>query len=136
MKSISTKGDTVQGTFTTKVRYPPNDKKATPTTLFSTQVPTFWSNQELTDLLRSKGVQVNAQSTATSTSLLAEILLGFGPTLLIVGVFVLLARRAQAPAGGWARWVTSVARRRGGSIPRRSASPSTTSPGSTRPRPS
>ncbi len=99
VKSISTKGDTVSGTFTTKVRYPPNSKQATPTTLFSTQVPTFWSNQELTDLLRSKGVQVNAQSTATSTSLLAEILLGFGPTLLIVGVFVLLARRAQAGGG-------------------------------------
>ncbi len=99
VKSISAKGDTVEGTFATKVRYPPNNRNATPTTLFSTQVPTFWSNQELTDLLRSKGVQVNAQSTSTSRSLLAEILLGFGPTLLIVGLFILLARRAQAGGG-------------------------------------
>ena len=27
-------------------RYPPNDKKATPTTLFSTEVPTFWDNDD------------------------------------------------------------------------------------------
>ena len=30
VKSISTKGDQVQGTFTTKVRYPPSDQSATP----------------------------------------------------------------------------------------------------------
>ena len=45
-------------------------------------------------------MQVNAQSTSKSTSLLAEILLGFGPTILLVGLFVLLARRAQGGAGG------------------------------------
>jgi cell division protease FtsH len=100
VKSISAKGDTVQGTFTTKLRYPPNDSKATATTLFSTQVPTFWSNQELTQLLQSKGVQVNAQNPNPGTSVLVEILLGFGPTLLLVGLFVLLARRAAAGAGG------------------------------------
>src|ERR1700736_4540102 len=99
VKSISSKGDTINGTFTTKVRYPPNDTKATPTTLFSTEVPTFWNNAALTTLLQSKGVQVNAQSTSTGTSLLAEILLGFGPTLLIIGLFVLLARRATAGGG-------------------------------------
>ncbi|HWF51420.1 MAG TPA: ATP-dependent zinc metalloprotease FtsH [Solirubrobacteraceae bacterium] len=100
VKSISSKGDTINGTFTTKIRYPASDTKATPTTLFSTQVPSFWNNQQLAALLQSKGVTVNAQSTTTTTSLLAEILLGFGPTLLIVGLFILLARRAQAGAGG------------------------------------
>jgi cell division protease FtsH len=99
VKSISSKGDTIQGTFSAKLRYPPGDAKATPTTLFSTQVPTFWNNATLTALLQSTGVQVNAQSTATSTSLLAEILLGFGPTLLLVGLFVLLARRSMAGGG-------------------------------------
>jgi cell division protease FtsH len=99
VKSISSRGDTIQGTFATKVRYPPSDLKATPTTLFSTEVPTFWNNAALTALLQSKGVQVNAQSTSQGTSLLAELLLGFGPTLLLVGVFVLLARRAAAGGG-------------------------------------
>ena len=71
-----------------------------PTIFFSTQVPSFWNTNQLTDLLRSEGVQVNAQSTTTSTSLLAEILLGFGPTLLLVGLFVLLARRSSAAGAG------------------------------------
>src|ERR1017187_8965822 len=43
VKSISTKGDTVQGSFTMKVRFPHTDAKATPTKLFATQVPSFWN---------------------------------------------------------------------------------------------
>ena len=34
VESISSKGDTIKGTFTSKVRYPADDSKATPTTLF------------------------------------------------------------------------------------------------------
>ena len=84
-------------------------------------MPAFWDTNQLTDLLRSEGVQVNAQSTTTSTSLLAEILLGFGPTLLLVGLFVLLARRTWAPVREvWAGSVSSVARRHAASIRRRS----------------
>ncbi len=97
--SIATKGDTVLGKFKSPARYPPADTKATPTTLFATQVPSFWNNDQLTALLRSEGVQVNAQSTTQSTSLIVSALLGFGPTLLIIGLFVLFARRA-AKSGG------------------------------------
>jgi cell division protease FtsH len=100
VKAISTKGDTVQGTFKTKLRYPPSGKKATETTLFATEIPTFWNDTQLSALLKEKGVQINAKSTSTSQSLLAELLLGFGPTLLIVGLFVLIARRAAKAGGG------------------------------------
>ncbi|HEY2718741.1 MAG TPA: ATP-dependent zinc metalloprotease FtsH [Solirubrobacteraceae bacterium] len=99
VKSISTKGDTIQGTFKAKLRYPASDKKATPTKEFATEIPTFWNDEQLTALLKEKGVEINAKPTTESKSLLAELLLGFGPTLLIVGLFVLLARRA-AKAGG------------------------------------
>jgi cell division protease FtsH len=99
IKSISSTGDTIRGTFKSKLRYPPDDQKATPTTLFSTVVPTFWNDATLTALLQSNHVEVNAQSTSKATSLLAELLLGFGPTLLLVGLFVLLARRATAGGG-------------------------------------
>jgi cell division protease FtsH len=97
--SITSKGDTIDGTFKTKLRYPASDTKATPTTLFSTEVPTFWDHASLTALLQSKGVQINAQNPNPGTSLLATILLGFGPTLLIIGLFVLFARRAAAGGG-------------------------------------
>ncbi len=99
VKSISSKGDTIQGTFKHKLRYPASNKKATPSTLFATQVPSFWNGSQLSALLQEKGVEVNAKSTSTSQSPLSELLLGFGPTLLIVGLFIFIARRA-AKAGG------------------------------------
>jgi cell division protease FtsH len=113
VKSISTKGNTVQGTFTTKLRYPPNDSKATPTTRFATEIPTFWNGAQLSAQLKEKGVQINAESTTKSQSLLVVLLLGFGPTLLIVGLFVLLARRATkgGPLGALGAFGRSSARR-------------------------
>ncbi len=99
ISSISSKGDSIQGTFKSKQRYPPNDSQATPTTLFATQVPSFWNSTQLTEQLQSKGVEVNAKNPNPGTSVLAELLLGFGPTLLLVGLFVLLARRATAGGG-------------------------------------
>jgi cell division protease FtsH len=99
VKSISSKGDTVQGTFTTKLRYPTNDQSATPTKQFATEIPTFWNDSQLSALLKEKNVEINAKSTVTGQSLLAELLLGFGPTLLIVGLFILVARRAARGGG-------------------------------------
>jgi cell division protease FtsH len=97
--TISSKGDTIQGKFKSKLRYPSDSTKATPTKLFATQVPSFWNGSQLSALLQKKGVQIKAEPTSTSQSVLAELLLGFGPTLLIVGLFVLIARRA-AKGGG------------------------------------
>ncbi len=100
VKAINTKGDTVEGSYTVKLRYPPKSDKATPTKLFATEVPTFWNGSQLSALLQEKHVQINAESTSTKTSVLAELLLGFGPTLLIIGLFVLLAKRAASAGGG------------------------------------
>jgi cell division protease FtsH len=112
VKSISSKEDTIDGTFTRKVVYPPNSK-AKPTTLFSTEVPTFWDTVSLTELLRSKGVEVNAKNPHPGRSILSEILLGFGPTLLFIGLLLLLARRASAGGGlgGLGNFGRSQARR-------------------------
>jgi cell division protease FtsH len=98
--SIASKGDTIQGTFKVSVRYLTGDPRATPTTLFATEVPTFWNDNQLTALLESRGVQINASPPTQSAALLASLLLGFGPTLLIVGLFVLVARRARGVAAG------------------------------------
>ncbi|HEY2397552.1 MAG TPA: ATP-dependent zinc metalloprotease FtsH [Solirubrobacteraceae bacterium] len=99
VRSISSRGDTIEGTFAAKVRYPTGSAEATPTTLFSTEVPTFWNTNQLSALLQAHHVQINAQPTTQRVSLLSELLLGFGPTVLIVGLFVLIARRS-ARAGG------------------------------------
>ena len=100
VKSITATSNAIQGTWTVDLKYPAHDKSATPTELFSTEVPSFWNQASLTHELVAKGVQVNAKNPNAGTSLIAELLLGFGPTLLLVGLFVLLARRAQAGAGG------------------------------------
>jgi cell division protease FtsH len=113
VKSISTKGDTVEGTFKKKLRYPTSSSTATPTTLFATQIPAFWNGGQLGTLLSEKHVEINAKSTSKETSLLVELLLGFGPTLLIVGLFILIARRASAggAAGALGNFGRSKARR-------------------------
>jgi cell division protease FtsH len=100
VKSISSRGDTIKGTFARKVVYPPNSKTAKPTSLFSTEVPTFWDNASLTAQLQEKGVEVNAKNPSSGTSLWGEFLLGFGPTLLFIGLLWYFARRAQSGAGG------------------------------------
>jgi cell division protease FtsH len=99
VRSISARGDTIEGTFATKLAFPAGNASAPSSKLFSTEVPTFWNTNQLSALLQAHDVQINARPTTQSTSLLAELLLGFGPTLLIVGLFVLLARRAAGGAG-------------------------------------
>src|SRR5262245_49683620 len=100
VKSISSKGDTIEGTFTRKIAYSSGNGKPVRTTLFSTEVPTFWDNTALTSQLQAKGVQVNAKNPNPGRSLLAELLLGFAPTILFVALFWFLIRRAQASGGG------------------------------------
>ena len=98
--SIASTGNAIQGTFKTTVRYPAGDRNATATKLFATEVPTFWDNDQLTALLQAHDVQINAQSTTQTTSLVVSFLLGFGPTLLIVGIIILFMRRAAKSGGG------------------------------------
>jgi cell division protease FtsH len=51
-------------------------------------------------LLRQKGVVVNAKSPTTGSSVLVTILLYFGPTLLLVPLFVWMMRRAAGGISG------------------------------------
>src|SRR5437016_9587425 len=50
VSDISSTGNAIQGTFKQGLKYPPNDSGVKATTLFSTQVPSFWSSQELSSL--------------------------------------------------------------------------------------
>jgi cell division protease FtsH len=111
--SIASTGDTIQGTFKVAVRYPAQGAQAPLTTLFSTEVPTFWNNDQLTALLQAHHVQINASSTTQGASLVGSLLFGFGPTLLIVGLFIVLARRATrgGAAGALGNFGRSQARR-------------------------
>ena len=109
VKSISSKGSTVQGEFKAEVRYP--DKNAKATEFFVTEVPTFADPKQLSQLLQEKGVVVNARAPQQGRSFIANLLLSILPALLILGVFLWVIRRAVSSAGGGGG-VTSFGRSR------------------------
>jgi cell division protease FtsH len=90
VKEITSKGTAIQGTFTENLSY----QGSKPTTRFKTEIPTFADNNALSHLLEEKGVVVNAQPLDTGLPWWENLLLGFGPTILLVLLFVLLMRRA------------------------------------------
>jgi cell division protease FtsH len=113
VKEISSTGDSIQGSFRKATRYPASDTSAQPTTNFSTQVPSFANNSQLSNLLTSKGVTIDAQSTDSGPSFFTSLIFGFGPTLLLILLFVLIMRRAASGggAGGLMSFGRSRARR-------------------------
>src|SRR4051812_4751453 len=98
VKRISSQGETVEGEFKKAVK-PPDKPKGKAAKNFETEVPTFANTDELSKLLQDNGVVVQAKP-INSGNLLVNLLLGFGPVLLLVGLFVFLARRAGGAGGG------------------------------------
>ncbi|MHB8657215.1 MAG: ATP-dependent zinc metalloprotease FtsH [Solirubrobacteraceae bacterium] len=96
---ISSTGDAIQGTFKAAIKYPPSAGSMQYSN-FSTQVPSFADNSELSKLLESNGVTIDAQSPDAGPSFLTSLLFGFGPTLLLILLFVLIMRRAASAGGG------------------------------------
>ena len=94
VKEISSRGDTVQGEFRDEVTY--QDDKAKQ---FETEIPTFANDEELSQLLERENVTINAEP-PDSRSLLETILFSFGPTLLLVALFIFFLRRASGAGGG------------------------------------
>jgi cell division protease FtsH len=90
--------DAIDGQFKNPVGVPVDDQTQE-VTRFSTRRPEFAADDNLWELLTEKNVVVSAEP-PPGPSLLERILLGFGPTLLLVGLFVLLARRAAGGAAG------------------------------------
>jgi cell division protease FtsH len=90
VEEITSKGTTIQGTFTKKVRF----EGSKPTTRFKTEIPTFANNDALSNLLQEKGVTVNAQPLQTGAPWWQNLLLGFGPTILFILLLVWFFRRA------------------------------------------
>ncbi|HEY1276706.1 MAG TPA: ATP-dependent zinc metalloprotease FtsH, partial [Thermoleophilaceae bacterium] len=80
--------------FKKEVKYKDDQAKG-----FKTEVPTFANDRQLSSLLEEHKVTVNAKPPG-DRSLLETILFSFGPTILLVALFIFLARRATAGAGG------------------------------------
>ena len=94
VREISSTGETIKGEFRKDVSY--DGEKAQN---FETQVPTFANEDELANLLEENDVVVSAKPPG-ERSLLETILFSFGPTILLVAIFIWLFRRAAQSAGG------------------------------------
>jgi cell division protease FtsH len=90
VKSITSKGTAIQGTFTEKESY----AGSKPTTLFKTEIPAFADTDALSQLLQEKNVVLNAEPLDTGPPLWESLLLGFAPTILFVLLLFWLLRRA------------------------------------------
>ena len=94
VSEISSKGEEIQGDFKKAVSYPPG-KDAKTIDKFQTVRPAF-GDDGLAKLLIAKNVTTNAHRVDSGTPLWQTIVFGFGPTLLIIFLFVALARRSSA----------------------------------------
>ncbi|MEP7306356.1 MAG: ATP-dependent zinc metalloprotease FtsH [Acidobacteriota bacterium] len=111
-ESVTSAGDAIEGRFRAAVTYPlappappgstpasPRPAQARPRTSmqFKTQRPVF-ADEELGKLLEEQHVTVEA--TNENDSSWFSLLIGFGPTLLLIAGFIWMSRRAAAAAGG------------------------------------
>ena len=96
VSQITSTEDAIEGRFKAKVKYPPGPEEKE-VDLFSTYRPSF-AEDEIFKLLSDKGVEVNAKS-PPGPSLLERVLLGFGPTLLFVGLLLFVSRRMAGGLG-------------------------------------
>jgi cell division protease FtsH len=96
---VNATGDDVQGEFKRAVDSPTDDNDDAKKE-FATILPAFVDTEQLSRELREKDVTVNAEPIDQGRSFLAEILLFFGPTILLVVLFIWLMRRAAGGAGG------------------------------------
>ncbi len=102
---VTSVGDSIQGHFKKKTAYPPppagapaaGAPKARESTEFRTQRPAF-ADSDLERRLDEKGVVIKAVDENASSWF--KLLVGFGPTLLLIAAFVWISRRAAAAAGG------------------------------------
>jgi cell division protease FtsH len=104
---ISTQGEAVQGEFKKDFKYPSDAKDAVPN--FETQIPTFANTDELSKTLQDHGVQIEAKPINEGRGFLLNLILGFGPVILLVALFVWISRRA---AGGQMNALGSFGRSR------------------------
>jgi cell division protease FtsH len=108
---ISSEDETIQGKLKRAAPFTPEGSdKPVQVERFDTQVPAFVQTDELTKLLDERNVVTNASAPDSGRSLIGTILLGFGPTLLLVALFIWLMRRASA-GGALGSFGRSSARR-------------------------
>ena len=102
VSEITSRADTIQGDFRKPVPDPKTKAGQNPKTFerFETVIPAFANTDTLAALLSEKKVVLNAKPLDEKRNTLLTLLLSFGPTLLLVAIFIFIARRVAAGAAG------------------------------------
>jgi cell division protease FtsH len=111
VQEISSREQTIEGDLKKPATYTPAGKKPEKVDKFKTQVPAFIDTADLTKTLDNQNVVINASAPDSGRSAFWTLILGFGPTILLVGLFVYFARRMSAGGGALGGFGRSQARR-------------------------
>jgi len=99
VNDVTSRADVIQGTFKTPTSYPPGQANAPTSTDFQTVQPQF-ADPGLETLLEQQGVVINARPLDEPRVWWQTVLLNFGPTLLLIGIFLWISTRAARQLGG------------------------------------
>jgi cell division protease FtsH len=109
VEAIYSRGDMLTGRFKTPVSWPqPGEKDTFPkpepgapkmARAFATTLPTF-VDRGLEKFLIDNLVEISARPTEQESNPLLNLLLGFGPGLLLIGLYVWMFRKAARQGGG------------------------------------
>jgi cell division protease FtsH len=102
VRDISSTEDSIEGTLKQEATYTPpgGGDPVKVSDDFKTEVPSFIDNGAVTALLTQHHVVINASAPDSGRSTIGTILLGFLPTLLLIGFFLWLIRRQAGASGG------------------------------------
>src|SRR4051794_24337457 len=104
---ITSKGTAIQGTFKKAASY----QNSSSTTRFETEIPTFADTNQLSQLLVASDVVQNAEPLQTGVPWWENLLVGFGPTLLFLGLLFWFFRRSGSAQNALGSFGRSRARR-------------------------
>jgi cell division protease FtsH len=96
VSEVTLQSDQIQGVFKRPVNVPGTSAAME----FKTVAPAAAVDDKLFGLLDANGVEVQTRSADQGRPFLETLLFGFGPTLLLVGLFVFFMRKAAGGAGG------------------------------------
>ncbi|WP_250034519.1 ATP-dependent zinc metalloprotease FtsH [Paractinoplanes maris] len=100
VSEITSTADTIEGQFKKEVAYTPTgDTKSEQVDRFTTQRPSF-ADDDLFSQLQADNVPVNANPPDAPAPIWQQLLIGFGPTILLVALFIWISRRMAGGGGG------------------------------------
>jgi cell division protease FtsH len=111
VQEISSQEQTIEGDLKKPANYTPTGGKTEKVDKFKTQVPAFIDTTDLTNELAQQNVVINASAPDSGRSAFWTLIIGFGPTILLVGLFIWFARRAASGGGALGAFGRSQARR-------------------------